>query len=95
MSAVLYNLSVTQNNSNGTDPITGAIASEKVEDQARQVLTNLKNILEASDLGLNNVVKTTIFLESLDNFKIINQVYDHSLAFISRLDRTYKWHGCH
>ena len=60
----------------GTDPMTGEIISEKVEDQARQALTNLKSILEASDLALNNVVKTTIFLESMDNFKIVNQVYE-------------------
>ena len=60
----------------GTDPITGAMVSEKVEEQARQVLTNLRNVLEASNLSLNSVVKTTIFLENMDNFKIVNQVYE-------------------
>ena len=60
----------------GTDPLTGAMISDKVEDQARQALTNLKNVLIASDLSLNNVVKTTIFLESMDNFKIVNQIYE-------------------
>ena len=60
----------------GTDPLTGTMISDKVEDQARQALTNLKNVLIASDLSLNNVVKTTIFLESMDNFKIVNQIYE-------------------
>ncbi len=60
----------------GTVPHTGAMISDKVEEQASQVLTNLKNVLIASGLSLNNVVKTTIFLESMDNFKIVNEVYE-------------------
>ena len=60
----------------GTDPKTGVLINEKVEDQASQALTNMKNIVEASGLALSNVVKTTIFLESMENFKIVNQVYE-------------------
>ena len=48
---------------------------ETIEGQARQTFTNLKNILEASGSGLSHVVKTTVFIRSMDDFASINQVY--------------------
>ena len=60
----------------GTNPLTGMLISDKVDEQARQVLTNLENVLKASDLSLNSVVKTTIFLANMDHFKIVNEVYE-------------------
>jgi 2-iminobutanoate/2-iminopropanoate deaminase len=46
-----------------------------VESQTRQVLTNLKNVLEAADSGLNFVVKTTVFLQNMGDFAAMNGVY--------------------
>ena len=60
----------------GTSPLTGTLVSDQVEDQANQALTNLMNDLIAGNLSLPNVVKTTIFLENMDHFKIVNQVYE-------------------
>ena len=44
----------------GLDPATGELVKGGIEAETRQVLTNLKHVLEASDSGLNFVVKTTV-----------------------------------
>jgi 2-iminobutanoate/2-iminopropanoate deaminase len=59
----------------GLNPATMEIVEGGVEAQARQVLTNLKNVLEAADSGLNFVVKTTVFLQSMGDFAAMNGVY--------------------
>ena len=56
-------------------PATGAIVSDKVEDQARQVLENVKAVVEAAGLTLDNVVKTTVFIKNMDDFAVINGIY--------------------
>lgn len=57
------------------DPATGALAGEDVETQTRQVLENLGAVLRAAGLGLNDVVKTTIFLVDMGDFARVNAVY--------------------
>ena len=59
----------------GLDPATMLIVEGGIEVQTRQVLTNLKHVLEAADSGLNYVVKTTVFLQSMDDFAKMNAVY--------------------
>ena len=59
----------------GFDPATMEIVSGDVEAETRQVLTNLKHVLEAADSGLNYVVKTTVFLRDMDDFPKMNTVY--------------------
>lgn len=59
----------------GLDPATMEIVEGGVEAQTRQVLTNLKNVLESADSGLNFVVKTTVFLQSMDDFAAMNKIY--------------------
>lgn len=56
-------------------PATGAIISDKVEDQARQVMENVKAVVEAAGLTLDNVVKTTVFIKNMDDFAVINGIY--------------------
>ena len=56
-------------------PATGAIVSDKVEDQARQVMENVKAVVEAAGITLNNVVKTTVFIKNMDDFAVINGIY--------------------
>ena len=58
----------------GVNPATGE-APEGVEAQAEQALTNLKAVLEAAGTSLENVVKTTVFLQSMDDFAAINAIY--------------------
>jgi 2-iminobutanoate/2-iminopropanoate deaminase len=59
----------------GLNPATMEIVEGGVEAQTRQVLTNLKHVLETADSGLNFVVKTTVFLQSMNDFALMNGVY--------------------
>jgi len=59
----------------GISPATGQLVEGGVEAQARQVIQNLANILEAAGTSLTNVVKTTIFLANLSDFAAVNKIY--------------------
>lgn len=58
------------------DPATGDVVTG-IKEQTKQVMENLKAIIEAVDtkLSLNNLVKTTIFLKNMDNFSVVNEIY--------------------
>ncbi len=58
----------------GLDPQTKQLA-DGVQAQTRQALTNLKAILESQGLTLDHVVKTTVFLQRMDDFAAMNEVY--------------------
>ena len=57
------------------DPETGLFPEGGVKEQTRQSLTNAKAILEAAGLGLDKVVKTTVFLADMGDFAAMNEVY--------------------
>ena len=58
------------------DPATGAIVGgADVKAQTRQVMENMKAVLEAAGATWDNVVKTTIFLKSMNDFPMVNEVY--------------------
>ncbi|HEY3313381.1 MAG TPA: RidA family protein [Anaerolineales bacterium] len=59
----------------GIDPATGDLVSADLEAQTRQVLTNLKNVLEAAGTSLDRVVKTTVFLRDMADFPKMNAIY--------------------
>jgi 2-iminobutanoate/2-iminopropanoate deaminase len=59
----------------GLDPSTMELVGADVETQSRQVLTNLKHVLESADSGLKFVVKTTVFLQDMADFAKMNSVY--------------------
>lgn len=56
-------------------PETGDIIEGGIEEQTHQVLKNLSAVLEAAGCNLENVVKTTCFLKSMDDFVAMNKVY--------------------
>jgi 2-iminobutanoate/2-iminopropanoate deaminase len=56
-------------------PDHAEIIGDNISDQTEQVLTNLAAILEAAGTGLDRLVKTTVFLQSLDDFLAMNDVY--------------------
>lgn len=58
----------------GIDPATNQL-KEGVEEQAKQSLANIQNVLSTIDLSLKNVVKVTVFLKDLDNFAAVNEIY--------------------
>ena len=57
------------------DPATGDLVGEDVATQTRQALTNLKAVLEAAGLTMDNVAKTTVFLAHMSDFAAMNAVY--------------------
>ena len=57
------------------DPATGNLTGKTAAAQAEQVLKNIRAILTAAGLTAEHVVKTTIFLASMDDFKAVNDVY--------------------
>jgi 2-iminobutanoate/2-iminopropanoate deaminase len=57
------------------DPKTGERISGGVVQETRQVIENIKAILESAGSGLDKVVKTTVFLHSMDDFGVMNEVY--------------------
>ena len=57
------------------DPTTGKVVSNDVQDQTRQVMKNLKSILEAGGSSLSRVLKATVFITSMDDFEKVNEVY--------------------
>ena len=57
------------------DPKTGEIVRGEIEDETRQVLANLKAVLEASRSELSCVVKATVYLTDMSLFPRINAVY--------------------
>ncbi len=56
-------------------PGDNAISAGTIEEQTEQVFANLRAILEAAGSGLAQLVKTTVFLQNLDDFQGMNAVY--------------------
>jgi 2-iminobutanoate/2-iminopropanoate deaminase len=56
-------------------PAGQGIAAEGIAEQTEQVFANLRAILEAAGSGLDRIVKTTVYLRSLDDFQGMNEVY--------------------
>jgi len=59
----------------GLNPATNELAEGGLEAQTHQVLTNLKNVLEAAGTDLAHVVKTTVFLKDMADFQKMNAIY--------------------
>jgi len=57
------------------DPATGEFAGGGIQAEARQSLTNIRNILAEAGLGMQNVVKVTVLLADIKNFAAVNEVY--------------------
>lgn len=56
------------------DPETG-VMPEGIEAQARRALDNVKGLLESQNLTFKNVVKTTVFLDNINDFATMNGIY--------------------
>jgi 2-iminobutanoate/2-iminopropanoate deaminase len=53
----------------------GSLVEGSVQDQTRQVMANIRALLDAAGLTWSNLVKTTIFLSSMEHFAAVNEVY--------------------
>ena len=57
------------------NPETGEIVAGPIERQTERVLKNLEAVLEAAGSDLAHVVKTTVYLSSMDDFAVFNETY--------------------
>lgn len=57
------------------DAESGQLIEGGIQEQTRKVLSNLGGILEAAGLSYSNVVKTTVFLKSMNDFPAMNEIY--------------------
>ena len=57
------------------NPANGELVTSNIEDETKQVMENMKAVLDAADMTFENVVKTTIFIMDMNDFARINTVY--------------------
>ena len=57
------------------NPVTMELVMDDIETETKQVMENLKAVLEAADMTFDNAVKTTIFIMNMGDFARINSVY--------------------
>lgn len=57
------------------DPATGKMVEGGIQAQVEQALNNLQAVLEAAGSSLDQVIKTTVFLQNMDDFGAMNEVY--------------------
>jgi len=62
------------------DPETMEMITGDIEVETEKVLKNIEAILKADGLGLNNIIKTTVYLTDLSEFARMNQVYEKFFA---------------
>jgi len=69
------------------DPKSGELVEGDIRAQTHQVLKNIKAIVEAAGGTLNNVIKVTVYLDDMDDFAEMNEVYSQYFSE-SKLART-------
>jgi 2-iminobutanoate/2-iminopropanoate deaminase len=62
------------------DPKTGQLVEGGIQEQTVRVLENLKAVLAAAGSELRHVIKTTVFLKSMGDFAVMNEIYARYLA---------------
>lgn len=58
------------------DPVSGSKVMGGVETQTKRIMENLKVVAEAAGGSMDNIVKTTVYLKRIDDFKFVNVVYE-------------------
>ncbi len=64
----------------GLDPETMEIAGDTIKEQTQQVMKNLEVVLKAAGSQLDRIIKTTIFLDNMEDFSEMNEIYETSLS---------------
>ena len=57
------------------NPKTGVLITENISSETKQVMENLKAVLDAANMNFEHVVKTTIFISDMSDFALINAIY--------------------
>ena len=58
------------------NPLTSSLVEDEIKTQTDQVFNNILSILESQGLSLENIVKTTVFLKDMSEFKDFNAIYE-------------------
>ncbi|KAF8955309.1 hypothetical protein BGZ46_002663 [Entomortierella lignicola] len=61
------------------DPANGNVVAGGVKEQTEQVLTNMGEVLKASNSSFGQIVKSTVFLKSMGDFAVVNEIYGKRL----------------
>ncbi|MEG0749116.1 MAG: Rid family detoxifying hydrolase [Carnobacterium sp.] len=64
----------------GVDPATGQLVEGSIKEQAKQALLNLSAVLEEAGSSLDQVVKTTCYLSTMENFQEFNEAFGEQFA---------------
>ncbi len=73
--AVMYGDMLYTSGQIAMDPATGTLITGNISAETKQVMENLKAVLEAAQLSFEHVIKTSIFISDMENFAAINAVY--------------------
>lgn len=57
------------------NPMTGELVLDSISDATRQVMDNIKNLLNEANMDFSNVVKCTIFMKDMNDYAVVNEVY--------------------
>ncbi|MCF7560120.1 RidA family protein [Sabulilitoribacter multivorans] len=73
--AVLYGDTLYTSGQIAIHPQTNILVLDDIKTETKQVMENLKAVLEAANMTFENVIKSTIFISNMDDFGLINEVY--------------------
>jgi len=73
--AVIHNGTLYASGQIALDPATGELVQDSIEAETRQVMENIKAILNEADLNFNDVIKCSVFVSDMNNYSKINAVY--------------------
>jgi len=62
------------------NPETMEMTGKDVAEQTQQIFTNIQAVLNSSGLELSNIIKTTVYLKDMADFKIMNSVYENKFG---------------
>ena len=73
--AIMVNDTLYLSGQIGLDPYSMKVVNGGVKEETKQVMKNLKAVLEAADMTFNNVIKSSIFLINMSDFGKVNEIY--------------------
>ena len=73
--AIMVNDTLYLSGQIGLDPHSMKVVNGGVKEETKQVMKNLKAVLEAADMTFNNVIKSSIFLINMSDFSKVNEIY--------------------
>ena len=59
----------------GLDPVTNQLVSGGIQEQTRQAMDNLEEVLKSAGSNFEKVVKATVYLHNMEDFSVFNEVY--------------------